>query len=279
MTFTRVTAQTVGAVETFMRAHSEFLIFPLNNLAHYGLDGEDALAPRIWCNGGDTITDVISVTKSGNLVPYLPSGDFAAAARALSGHTLRGLIGNGTSVRGLVGPLGLTDVPKQLETEEGHFVLQLADTLVPDGTTELVPLSDANRAVVTEWLIDYHVNALLTSPAEAHHSVPLRLDREQAEGRRVVLMDGDVPVMTTAFSAALPYAVQVGGVYTPPEHRGKGYARRALALHLQQAQSAGAKIAVLSADLPSAIAAYTAIGFRRVGDWSMVTFAPPLVAP
>ena len=84
------------------------------------------------------------------------------------------------------------------------------------------------------------------------------------------------PVAMTNFNAVLPGIVQIGGVYTPPGLRGCGYARRAVALHLQDARDSGTSEAILFAASPAAARAYEAIGFGRIGDYRIVNFDPPV---
>lgn len=278
MTFVRVMPNDVGEVETFLRARSEYVMFPLNNLAQFGLDGDAPFAPRMWRNSGGAITDILSVTKGGMVMPYLPSGDFAAAASTLAGRSLIGLIGPATAVTGTRTALGLDDAEMELVTAEAHFLLDLADLIVPHGDTHIVPMAETHRAVLTEWMIDYHINTLAMTPDAAASAVPARITREIAEDRRVLLMDGHRPVAATAFNAALPEIVQIGAVYTPPQHRGKGYARRVVALHLAQARTRGVAQATLFADAPNAIAAYKSVGFKQIGDWALTMFKTPQMA-
>jgi predicted GNAT family acetyltransferase len=74
------------------------------------------------------------------------------------------------------------------------------------------------------------------------------------------------------FNARLPDMVQVGGVYTPPEARGRGYARTAVALCLRAARERGVRRAILftGEDNIPAIRAYRALGFERIGDFAIV---------
>ncbi len=55
------------------------------------------------------------------------------------------------------------------------------------------------------------------------------VERVVDERRMWVLLENGNPVSTTAFNTATTEAVQVGGVYTPPAQRSKGYARAAVA--------------------------------------------------
>ena len=66
-------------------------------------------------------------------------------------------------------------------------------------------------------------------------------------------------------------------VFTPQAVRGQGYARRAVALHLDRARASGVKRAILFASGPSASRAYEAIGFERIGNFTLLFFAEPHV--
>ena len=76
----------------------------------------------------------------------------------------------------------------------------------------------------------------------------------------------------TGFNAVLPEHVQVGGVYTPPEGRNRGYARRAVAIHLAEARASGVRHAVLFAASAAAARAYEAIGFQRDGSFALALY-------
>jgi len=73
----------------------------------------------------------------------------------------------------------------------------------------------------------------------------------------------------------LPDIVQLGGIYTPPEQRGRGYAKVSVAGSLLVAAQRGATRAVLFTKNPSAVRSYEAVGFRRIGDYGLVLLARP----
>lgn len=78
-------------------------------------------------------------------------------------------------------------------------------------------------------------------------------------------------------NARLPDIVQIGGVYTPPEARGRGHARRALAGLLRWCREAGVRRSVLFAYSTQAARAYEALGYKRVGDYRVTLLAEPTV--
>src|SRR5438552_2962199 len=74
----------------------------------------------------------------------------------------------------------------------------------------------------------------------------------QAQGDHWLLEDRGEPLSYTAFNARLPDIVQVGGVWTPPALRGRGYARCAVAGSLLEARAGGARRAILFTSSASA---------------------------
>lgn len=65
----------------------------------------------------------------------------------------------------------------------------------------------------------------------------------------------------------------IGGVWTPPEHRGQGLARATVSALCQHLLNAG-KTPVLYWDNPAAGKVYRTLGFRQIGTWRAVRFAP-----
>lgn len=90
-----------------------------------------------------------------------------------------------------------------------------------------------------------------------------------------MLLVGDQIVAYAAYNAALPEIVQIGGVWTPPELRGRGYGRAVVAASLLAARDDGVQRAVLFTGERNVAAqrAYAALGFRRIDDWGIVLFS------
>ncbi len=76
----------------------------------------------------------------------------------------------------------------------------------------------------------------------------------------------------SGFNARIAEVVQVGGVYTPPELRSRGYGRCAVAASLRDTRSAGARRAILFTDVDNhpAIRVYESLGFRRIGNYRIL---------
>ena len=95
------------------------------------------------------------------------------------------------------------------------------------------------------------------------------VDRAGGDDRRVHALGGRGPSRSplTGFGSPTPNGVRIGPVYTPPEHRGRGYAsalvaevsQRASMLADASASSTPTSPTRLEQDLP-------ALGYERVGD-------------
>lgn len=259
-----------AAILDCLLPQAERAMFPLHNLLHHGFGSSHPLSVTMWLAQADgRLSDVLTLTGNGMLMPFLPSGNFAACRNALSGREVSGLVGPRDWVRGLEAALALRGA-RSLDHDEPHFLLDTADLVVPEGPGRIVPLADAPAEVIKDWMLDYQVATLGTPPRQAPERVRQSYANYIDRQSHVVLMEGAAPLAMTGFNAQVPDIVQVGGVYTPPELRGRGLARRALALHLR---ANGARRATLFSAGAAAARAYRALGFRQIGDWALVLLA------
>ena len=269
----RAGPQDRGAIEAFLSAHMARSMFPLANLARHGMAGGDPRAMHFWIEDGPHgPTGVLGQTEMGTVLPQLPRGDFRGVPAALAGRPVAGIIGPADQARGIEAALDLSRRDCLLAQDEPHFLLSLDRLAMPNGPGRLMPLAKAPRQVILEWMLDYQIRTLHAPALRARALAEDAYGRFCREASHAVLMDGARPLAMTGFNARLPRMVQVGGVYTPPDLRGRGHARRAVALHLAQAHAEGATEATLFASGPAAVRAYEAIGFQRIGDWTLMLF-------
>ncbi len=266
------------AIEAFLTDHIATSMFPLSNLRRHGMEGGHTRAMQFWLrwkNGA--LTDVLPVTEEGMVFPQCPTAPWGEVKAVLTGRLVKGLLGDSAQVAALRAALGLTQAAG-IDEAEPLYQLKLSKLEMPDCTGfTLRRLSDAPRALINGWRSAY-LSEVLPMPGQdpdvqAVQDVNGYLE---ADSHRV-LYQGETPVAMTGFNAALPEAVQIGGVYTPPAGRSKGLARRAVALHLAEARAHGAEQATLFAASPQACKAYEAIGFRRAGDFTILVYEEPQV--
>ncbi len=271
------TAEDVDRITACLRTSPHQAMFTLGYLHRDGFAGRGNRTMEFWVNDGDQITDVLALTRAGIVAPFLPQMPVLGAARALKGRKISGIIGPADQVAPLERQLGLEDAPMTLDQDEPHFTLDLAQLEIPDGPGDLRPLSQADPATMLDWMTQYQTETLATPPDQAPIRAAAGYETAMVADNRRVLMWGDVPLATTAFNAQLPDMVQIGGVFTPRNLRGKGHGRRVVALHLAEARARGVTHAALSAANSAAARAYEGIGFQKVSTWSFRLFERPQV--
>lgn len=267
------------ALADFMFGHAPILMFPLTNLNLYGMGEGHPRAMSAWvAKAGRKITDVLGISAAGIVFPCCPSGDWAAVSRVTKGRQIKGFIGEGQQVVALRQATGLTR-KADLDVTEPSFTLNVDDMVMPEITGfTLHPLTAAPLDLLIDWRASYQVETLDAPPDMARE----RADREirayiAADSHRVLFRNG-VPVSMTGFNAQLTEIVQIGGVYTPPELRSRGFARVALAMHLSESSIDGVTTAVLSAANEAAVRTYIALGFERTGSFAFAIYEDPQVA-
>lgn len=220
---------------------------------------------------------------NGMLILQIPSHDslepVARAAVARSGRELKGLAGPWAQVEAARRALGLAGRETSLDSREDLFSLGLADLRVPEpissGRLECRPPRGDELELAARWRVAFSAEALGRADGEealaAARSDIARL--RDSRSQWILLEDGRA-VAYSAFNARLLDVVQIGGVWTPPELRGRGYARAVVAGALLEARREGAVRAILFTGVENlaAIRAYEALGFRVVGDYGLVIF-------
>ena len=268
------------ALEAFLIHHADFSMFLRSNARAAGLvyEGKPLQAEYVAAFDGGDIVAVAGHCWNNMLLVQAPV-DVAAVARAAveqSRRPVAGLSGPADQVLAARSALGLDDRPAPKLGREELFALDLKDLVVPaplgDGRwTCRRPRSDELEFLI-DWRVDFAREALQfpDSPSlrsECEHE--LRLVHER--GSNWVLEDGGL-VSYSAFNARLPDLVQIGGVWTPPELRGRGYGRAVVAGSLLEVRELGVRRAVLFAEREDAKRAYRGIGFRVVGEYGLVLF-------
>jgi RimJ/RimL family protein N-acetyltransferase len=263
----------IPEIEAFLTPRTAQSMFPLANLRNHGLNGPHRHSPNFWLiRGKGQITDVLTLTRGGLVLPQCPSMDWSGLGTPLEDREITGIIGPANQCRSFLKATGLDGVAKSLDHDEPQYELNLSELVIPEGFGELVPLCNADKDQMIEWRKAYAIETIHEDPDQAQLTAERDYETYTTDRSHVVLMDGETALCATGFNARLPDIVQIGGVYTPPEHRRKGHARRAVALHLAQARDQGVSRATLFSANEYASRAYQAIGFTYVGQWTLCLF-------
>jgi len=274
-----LTAADTSLLETFLAVHRDSSMFLRANvrragLTYQGLPGEANYAGAFR---EGRVVGVAAHCWNGMLLLQAPehAADLADAAVEWSGRPVTGLSGPLGQVRQARSELKLDSADVVLNGAEWLYALDLSELVVPEalskGTVVCRPPHPEEHDALWAWRLAYDIEVLgaTDSPSTRRRSEKF-LEEQIAEGNAWVAVAENEPVSLSAFNAALPDIVQLGGIYTPPAFRGRGFAKVAVAASLLVARDRGASRAVLFTSNPSAARTYEAIGFRRIGDYSLV---------
>ena len=275
------------ALEAFLLPRIETSMFLLGNMRAVGLaDGDEFMQGcyvAAW-DGGE-IVGVVAHYWNNNLIVQAPVHLEALCAAAIeaSGRRVGGLLGPAEQVQAAKDTLELPEDAFQLDETEYLYGLDLADLLVPEDlrTGRLVGrrIQQGDVEQVTEWLVAFALESLGEEDGpELWERTRANVERKQVQGLTWILEDRGQPVSTSGFNTTTAEAVQIGGVFTPPELRGRGYGRAAVASSLLDARAEGVESSILFTGVRNVPAqkCYEALGYRHIGDYRLILVRAPV---
>ncbi len=276
-----------AALDTFLARHPDTSMFLRSNARSAGLTdrGQPMQATYVAVLDGERIRGVAAHCWNGMVLVQAPdAADAAAVARDAvrrSRRTVTGFSGPWSQVVAARAALGLGAAPTTKDSRDELYVLDLTRLVVPQelasGTLRCRHPTESELELLVDWRVRFAVEALgATDGPDLRQASTDDVRLQHERGTDWLLLAGAAPVSYSVFNAMLPDIVQIGGVWTAPEFRGRGYARSVVAGSLLSARKQGIERAVLFADPTNEAArrAYLFLGFRIVGDYGLVLLAP-----
>jgi predicted GNAT family acetyltransferase len=276
-----------AALETFLLPRIEFSMFLISNMRTSGLidNGQAYTGTYAAAFEDEQITGAVAHYWNQNLVFQAPVhlDSLWRAAVEASQRPISGLIGPNDQVTAAKGALQMDESKIQLDETEKLYSLQLEDLIIPrrlsSGEVRGRRIEPRDLERIIEWTVAYSMEALGEKDSPQLWQKCRATVERKLEGRHTwVLEDHGHPVACSSFNSAIKEAVQIGGVWTPPELRRRGYGRSVVAASLLDARREGVEKAILFTGENNIAAqkAYVALGFRHIGDYRIVLFQPPL---
>jgi ribosomal protein S18 acetylase RimI-like enzyme len=272
----------VATFEAFLERHADTSLFLRSNLRAAGIvdRGEPFQATYVGAFDGELV-GVAAHCWNGNVIVQAPAALDAVVRAAVeeTGRGVRGIIGPWAQLCAARRTLALDDRPARMESQDRLFALSLSD-LVRPATLDAPgvhcrPSRVDDLDLITRWRVDYSVELLGAEDGDTLRAES-RADMERAHeaGSAWLLEQDGAPVAYSGFNARLPDVVQIGGVFTPPAFRSRGWARAVVAGSLAAVAAAGVRRALLFTGEENVAArrAYEAIGFRAIGDYGLLLF-------
>ena len=266
-------------LEAFLLQHRDSSMFLRSNAHRVGLDYRDEPFHAVYVGllHENQIVGVVAHAWNGMVLLQCPGeiDELVRKCALWSSRKVAGFSGPVDQVRRARIALQLQDSPANMDEEELLYALDLAELAIPaalqDGEILCRPPLPGERETLYRWGIAYNIEALGgTDSEETRTRSNATVDRLIADGNVWVAVRNGELVSLSAFNAALPDIVQLGGIYTPPEFRGCGYAKSSVAGSLIAARQRGVSRAILFTSNPSAAKSYVAVGFRHIGDYGLV---------
>src|SRR4051794_20645853 len=270
------------ALESFLLAHADSSLFLRSFLSRGGLvdEGQPLQGTYAAAFRDGEVVGVAMHASAGWVVLQAPEATVAVARHAV-GATQRAIVA-------IVGPcsqaeaarmgLGLSDRKLQKHSCEDLFALDMSDLITPPQlASERVLCRRAETGDLSRlrgWRFYYEMESTGLPDSEETRKIANTGIEGHVERREAFVLEVDgQPVSMCTYNARADDMVQIGGVWTPPGLRGRGYARMVVAGALQHGKDEGLKRAILYTEVLSARRAYEALGFQRIGDYGVIVFA------
>lgn len=275
-------------LERFLLKQLDSSMFLLGNLRKAGLQNRDTPGSGYYVAALEAgeISGVVAHYWNGMVISQAPVhlDPLWREAAAHSGRAVTGVVGPAAQVRVIRQGLALAPDNLQMAEEEGLFALDLDQLHLPpalvNGAVLGRPLAAKDVDQVAAWRAAYNIEALgAADTPDLYTQSQATIERSLREATTWVLEAAGELVASTSFNTTTAEAVQVGGVWTPPPLRGRGYARAVVAASLRDAKMAGASRAILFTGDTNGAAqrAYRALGFTRVGDFGLCLLRTPVM--
>ena len=195
------------------------------------------------------------------------------------GALVERLIADNASLPGVIGPVAaagrFSDLWRARTAHETRLhmnmrVHELTEVVLPrrpSGALRRAALSDVEP--LAAWADDLNVAVRTVDPPPGEASVRKRI----GQGRMYVWDNGG-PVSMAACDGPTPRGMRINFVYTPPEHRGRGYASACVADLSQLLLDEGRQFCALFTDLANPVSnrIYARLGYRPVCDFDDYVF-------
>lgn len=253
---------------------------PVMNVYLIALTLRDGLArPRdeTWAarRGGEIVGILHMGAQSGAVLPHV---DDPGAIEALGRHALERMafmprrfhvIGPRAAVHSFCRRYDEAGMVPRIQRDQRYMVLE-RDALQPfERLPDLRPSLPRDYRTVFESGAAMRAEELEEDPRKSDPiAYARRVEEECRDGYTFLWMDRDGLCFRASMSARTGDAVQIAGVYTPPERRGRGLARRGMselcARLLEKSRTACLFVNDFNAP---AIALYRRIGFQDHANW------------
>jgi ribosomal protein S18 acetylase RimI-like enzyme len=226
----------------------------------YGAFEDGGLCAILYMGNGGLAVPAGRTTEA--LVPFGP----VLAERA---RKLRALIGPAAAIGVLLPYVESADVKPRVDVHEFFMEVDESGLDVDARLPELRSATLRDLDLVAEASNQAHCEEMGDDPLASNPTAFMgRVARQILDERVFIIRQGEKLIFKAELSAKCPLGAQISGVYTNPEYRSRGFARRGTAELAWRALGDAPTICLFVwHDNAAARRAYDRIGFRHTGDF------------
>ncbi len=225
------------------------------------------------------VVGVVVMTPPKRIILSRIDTDIQTAVVYLADY-LRGI---GVQIPGVVGPAveaeafsdcwveGMLDVSAKVSRQMRVFeVRSVANLPLSPGKMRLAGMDD--HSLMTKWIAAF--SEVMGEPVNLEDAKSGT--EKRIKNQSLYIWDHGGPVSIAGVSRAMRNGATIGPVYTPSEHRGKGYATSCVLLLTKKLLSDGYSFCSLYTDLsnPTSNSIYMKIGYVPIGNALEIDFLP-----
>lgn len=286
MNLRRLDNQDIPETRRFLDRHIESSMFLRSNIEKAGLEyhGKPFQGDYLGAFNRSDLIGVITHYWNGTIMMQSP--DLNVLSQLYNGITsnmtrpMKAVVGDADQGQYILNRLAISEDKFALNATDSLMSLELSQLHIPhaDNTSlAMVEIIERHFDIVLQWTRGYEIEALGTLDDDKLSEKSIQTAHDRIDGDNCWILEADgVPVALCGFNAQLPEIVQIGPVWTPTEHRNKGYARHLVARTLERARARGVQKSILFTDVPAAHKAYQAIGFRKIGKFQLSLLKKPI---
>jgi len=270
------------ALVQFLRLSETTTLFLQNNLHLTGVtyQGLDFQGEYVGAFKETKLCAVVVHYWNGMMMGHARDLDFlhqlCEQSMQLFHRPVAGIIGETRVVRAIESAFAINTAAKSMDSDDDLFELPLDQCLalpaLPYQWT-VAPAHKTDFELLVKWVKNYNIEALGSADtAELDQTIRADVMRSNTNRNRWVLSVAGEPLALAGLNAQLPHMVQIGPVWTPMEHRKRGYASMLLSSMLQQAYARQVQTAILFTNNPVAAKVYITLGFKVVGTFTLCFF-------
>jgi uncharacterized protein len=258
-------------------AEHNALLGTVHTLLHY--PGRYLDPPYLAIARSNNQVGAIALQTPPNNLQLSKVQDFQALqliAEDLQAMSLRGVVGLVDEVKAFAEIWqSVTGQMSQLKMEMRLYQLtQVESIATANGQLRLA--TECDRDLLIQWVDAFEMDIQMPDRADAAQVVGLGLNRQS-----LYLWEDSASVSVVSSRPLTSTSARINLVYTPPEHRRKGYATASVAALSQRLLDQGCDRCFIFTDLsnPTSNHIYQQVGYHPICDWQEYSFHPEFSDP